>query len=123
MDGEAVSITWVERSDDKDALAAAIKRGGQLQQSPAPDYLFLRPDVYRMGVDGLDCTITVERRIQDGGTHLWIVADHGMILGRDGTWHIEVLPSNRTPEHIAMTRMTWNEAVTAAAYIIGMDEM
>lgn len=48
--------------------------------------------------------IKIETRDQMDGSRLWVLKMHEWVLGRDGKFHYEPLPSSRTEEFIKNTR-------------------
>lgn len=50
--------------------------------------------------------VYIESRGQSGDMTRWVVYMDGWVLGRDGDWHYEPLPSSRTDEFITLTRFS-----------------
>ena len=43
-------------------------------------------------------SVTIEERIQPDGKSLWSVNQSGNVMGMDGEWELEPMPSNRDEE-------------------------
>lgn len=48
--------------------------------------------------------IVIERRLQIDDTEKWVLKMHEWVLGKDGNFHYEPMPSSRTDEFIENTR-------------------
>jgi hypothetical protein len=51
--------------------------------------------------------VFIEERLQPNGNRKWVLkmeSSIGWVLGKDGEWHYEPLPSSRTDEFIKLTR-------------------
>ncbi len=48
--------------------------------------------------------IVIERRLQIDDTEKWVLKMHEWVLGKDGDFHYEPMPSSRTDEFIENTR-------------------
>lgn len=46
----------------------------------------------------------IEGRRQNNDIVLWVINENRMLLGKDGEWHYEPLPSSRTDEFKELTR-------------------
>jgi len=48
--------------------------------------------------------VKIESRDQIDGSRLWVLKMHEWVLGKDGEFHYEPLPSSRTDKFIQLTR-------------------
>ena len=48
--------------------------------------------------------VVIERRLQIDGTEKWVLKMHEWVLGKDGDFHYEPMPSSRSDEFIENTR-------------------
>lgn len=61
-----------------------------------------------------DLPIRIEARDQRDGTRKWAVLQGGNCLRKDGEWELEMQPSSRSDEFLAMTRYASKEEAHAA---------
>lgn len=62
---------------------------------------------------GLVREIRVERRHTD--PEAWAIVSEGRVLGRDGAWYVEPMPSGRDQAFLDLTR--WHDAQGAIAFV------